>query len=316
MFRTGSVPAQQDGVVVTPLRARFPEPGVDPMRQRSRRRQIAGTSTTPRAISVARPVALADARPDARPDARRASTPGCTLAGTLMCALVAASTLFLASAAGAADRVRPERFTVYADVIDVQPVYRERRTSVPRRECWIEETRTVIREGGVAHGDRAYRQYRRHDRHRDPRYGTRHDTRHEARGGHGDKIVGGLIGGVVGNRLGRDASRSGRAGATIAGAIVGSAIANEASGAYARHRRHEVRTERRVERRVEQWAPRTVYETRPVERCRTVDTSRQAQRLQHYDVTYLYEGREFKTRLPRDPGPRLELNLALTPARR
>ena len=218
-------------------------------------------------------------RRSARAATRRPAT-------ALLIALLGAA---VALPAAASDRVRAERFTVYADVVDVRPVYREARYSEPRRECWTEEVRTVVREGYVEHRvdhDGGYREHRR---------------------GNGEAVVGGLIGGVVGNQLGRNASRGGRAGATIAGAIVGSAIANEASAGATRHRRD------RYERHV---VPRTVYETRPVERCRTVETSRSERRLQHYDVTYRYEGRTFTTRLPRDPGPRLELNLELTPARR
>ena len=113
----------------------------------------------------------------------------------------------------------------------------------------------------------------------------------------------GLVGGIVGNQLARRGSGGERAGATIAGAIVGSVVGNEASAGSARHRhrRHS--------------APRTVYETRPVERCRTVEGSRAERRLQHYDVTYAYEGRTYTTRLPRDPGPTLELNVTLTAPR-
>ena len=201
-------------------------------------------------------------------------------------ALVAVST-----SAVAVDRVRPERLTVYADVIDVRPVYREARHREPRRECWIEEQRHVVREGPV-------RRIERHDTYR--------DTYREKRGGTGDVLVGGVIGGVIGNQLGRNSSRGGRTGATIAGAIVGSAVANEASARTSRHRR---------EPRYHYREPRTVYETRPVERCRTVETSRSEQRLQHYDVTYRYEGRRYTTRLRRDPGPTLELEVTVRPAR-
>lgn len=202
---------------------------------------------------------------------------------TLVLAAVTAVATLAPSAASARERVRSERLVVLADVIDVRPVYRNVRHSEPRRECWTEEVRHVVREG---HGGRGAR-----DGHR----------------GSGDSgaIVGGLIGGVVGNQLGRRGSSGERAGATIAGAIVGSVVGNEASAGSSRHRRH-----RRYE------APRTVYETRPVERCRTVERSRSERRLQHYDVTYAYEGRTYTTRLPRDPGPTLELNVTLTPARR
>ena len=114
---------------------------------------------------------------------------------------------------------------------------------------------------------------------------------------------------MVGNQLGRGSGRGGRTGATIAGAIIGSAVANEAGAGSARHRRP-------VHRPVHRPASRTVVETQPVERCRTVEGARSERRLQHYDVTYRYDGRTYTTRLPRDPGRQLELNVTLTPARR
>ena len=199
--------------------------------------------------------------------------------------LAAAVGALAPGAADARDRVRPERLTVLADVVDVRPVYRQVRYSEPRRECWTEEVRHVVREGYVDHrGGHGY-----------SGHGYSNDGR---------AVVGGLVGGIVGNQIARRGSRGERAGATIAGAIVGSVIGNETSAGSARHRdrRHVV--------------PRTVHETRPVERCRTVERSRAERRLQHYDVTYAYEGRTYTTRLPRDPGPTLELNVTLTPARR
>lgn len=202
-----------------------------------------------------------------------------TLPALLLAASVGALTALAPASAEARDRVRAERLVVEANVVDVRPVYREVRYSEPRRECWTEEVRHVVREGR----------------------GHRYDG--HARSGDGGAIVGGLIGGVVGNQLGRRGSSGERAGATIAGAIVGSVIGNEAGSRPARHRRHYD-------------PPRTVYETRPVERCRTVEASRSERRLQHYDVTYSYAGRTYTTRLPRDPGPTLELNVTLTPARR
>lgn len=227
-----------------------------------------------------------DPRPSVpHPSAARPARPRRVSAALVRAAAAALALATLSASAFASDRVRvrPERLTVYADVIDVRPVYREVRRSEPRRECWIEERRHVVREGPV---------------HR--------IERHETRRGTGDALVGGVIGGVIGNQLGRNAGRGGRAGATIAGAIVGSAVANEASANAARHRR---------ERHYRHETPRTVYETHPVERCRTIDTARSQQRLQHYDVTYRYEGRRYVTRLPRDPGPTLELEVTVRPAR-
>jgi len=192
----------------------------------------------------------------------------------------------LAGTAQATDRRPADAFTVYAEVVQVQPVYSEYRSREPRQECWIEVERHAVREGRVGYSS-----------------GSDRGQRHSGSSA-GDALVGGVIGGVIGNQLGRNSSRGARTGATVAGAVIGSAIANEASAGSSRHRRrHEPRH-----------VPRTVYETREVERCRTVETVREQRRIQHYDVTYRYEGRTFTTRQPRDPGRRIKLRLSLTPA--
>lgn len=220
-------------------------------------------------------------------------------------AILSAGILASASAsavAGDRTRVLPERLTVYADVVDVRPVYQDVRRSEPlRQECWIEERRHVVREGTV-------HRVERHDPYRGSSY-------RERRGSTGDTLIGGVIGGVVGNQIGRNSSRGGRAGATIAGAIVGSAVANEASARASRHRDERYGNEHHRREHHYRQPARTVYETRPVERCRTVETARSERRLQHYDVTYRYEGHRYVTRLPRDPGPTLELEVTVRPAR-
>lgn len=192
--------------------------------------------------------------------------------------------------AQATDRfVATERFTEYAKVVDVQPVYREVRLREPREECWTEQQREII---GY---EQAYRQ--------EPWQGQNHRESRTTNGA----LVGGIIGGVIGNQLGRGHSSSSRAGATIAGALIGGTIANEATASSARHRAH--RSPRQIRRH-------PVYETRPVEKCRRVVESRYERRLRHYNVTYVYKGRTFTTQLPRDPGNRLELQVSVAPARR
>jgi uncharacterized protein YcfJ len=51
--------------------------------------------------------------------------------------------------------------------------------------------------------------------------------------------------------------------------------------------------------------------TREVQRCRTVDNARM--QLQGYEVHYLYDGREYVTRLPYDPGSRVRVNVDVKP---
>lgn len=221
---------------------------------------------------------------------------------TLLPAVAITVTLSLAlgaSVASAADRrittterypdrqVAAERFTEYADVINVQPVYVNARTRQPRQECWTETQSKII-------GYEAPR----YDRHQD--YGRRHS-------GSGSAVVGGLVGGVIGNQIARGNSSGTRAGATIAGALIGGAVANNSRS----------NRDRRVQRNYS--SPRRgapIYETYEVQRCKDVPLSRIEQRIQHYDVTYRYKGRTFKTRTQRDPGRQIELQVSVAPARR
>lgn len=108
----------------------------------------------------------------------------------------------------------------YARVIDVEPIVRHVRVSLPRRECYVET------------------HYERIDY---PPAGASH------RGAAGSMIVGGLIGAAVGNQIG---SGDGRRAATVAGAIIGSAIGHDvadrrvartaAYGGYSERRPYEV----------------------------------------------------------------------------
>jgi len=182
----------------------------------------------------------------------------------------------------AADRhASRNKFTVYADVISAEPIYREVAIREPREECWTEEERYVIQEGSSGH-------------HQHRNRGSRHG---------GDALVGGVIGGVIGNQIGRNGSRGARAGATVAGAIIGSVIANEA-GSGNTHRRNRRHSSGRTE---------TVYGVRPVKRCRTLVDNRYEQRIDGYNVTYEHRGRRFQTRTRRDPGPTIELRINVEP---
>ena len=164
-----------------------------------------------------------------------------------------------------------------ATVVETRPVYE--RVSVPREQCWVEpvtayETRRVVEEVPT-----------------EPYYG----------GGSGapGAIVGAIIGGVIGHQFGN--SSGGRDRATAAGALLGGLAGYGASrgydaGPYAA--RQVVRTER-------------VPVTQDVRRCRTV--SEASERVVGYDVRYLYDGREFTTRMAADPGPTLRVNVDVHP---
>ena len=190
------------------------------------------------------------------------------------------------------DRRVTDRYTEYGDVIDVQPVYQDIRVREPRQECWIETQQKLV---GYESPRYQSQRYERRQAHRNY---ERHST--------GGTVVGSIIGGVIGNQIARGSNRGTRTGATIAGAIIGGAVANESRGNVIRHRNPPAR-------RVQQGAP--IYETVEVERCKQVSQSRLEQRIQHYDVTYRYQGRTYTTRTDRDPGRRIELQVSVAPAR-
>lgn len=106
-------------------------------------------------------------------------------------------------------------------------------------------------------------------------------------GSSGNRAAGAVIGGIAGGLLGHQiGSGSGNTAATIAGTIGGAAVGNEVA------RRND---------RGEQ----------VVERCRQV--AGYAERVVGYDVTYRFQGREFSTRLPYDPGPSMPVHVTVAP---
>jgi len=110
----------------------------------------------------------------------------------------------------------------------------------------------------------------------------------------GSMILGGIIGAAVGNQIG---SGDGRRAATVAGALIGSAIGHDTAG------RRTNRGERAY----------TVERPYTVERCDVRYDERWEERIEGYRVTYEYNGRQFTTRLPYDPGPRLRVQVNVRP---
>jgi uncharacterized protein YcfJ len=108
-------------------------------------------------------------------------------------------------------------------------------------------------------------------------------------------VLGAVIGGVVGHQFG--GSSAGRDHGTAAGAVVGGLIGNQVDRDSSPASRDVV-----VER-----AP----VTREVERCNTIADARDE--IVGYDVRYEYNGHEFTTRLPYDPGPQLPVNVEVRP---
>lgn len=104
----------------------------------------------------------------------------------------------------------------------------------------------------------------------------------------GGTLLGGLVGGVLGNQVG---DGRGRQVARAAGAIIGGAVGYN------------------VSRDRKGYAGERIQE-----RCETRYRDSYEERIDGYDVTYEYAGREYLTRLPYDPGDRIRIRVDVTPA--
>jgi uncharacterized protein YcfJ len=98
----------------------------------------------------------------------------------------------------------------------------------------------------------------------------------------GGAILGAIAGGLLGSTVGKG---NGKVAAAAVGAATGAVVGDR-------------------------WNNGAVTESRPVqvERCSVEDNYRQV--LVGYDVRYRFNGREFSTRLPYDPGRHLTLNVS------
>jgi Predicted outer membrane lipoprotein len=108
-----------------------------------------------------------------------------------------------------------------------------------------------------------------------------YETRNYRSDNSGSTVLGAIVGGLVGSTVGHG---NGRVAAAAVGAATGAVVGNNWND-----------------------GDRRVIEPRQVERCRTTDHVRQV--VSGYDVRYRFEGREFATRLPYDPGRWLTLNV-------
>jgi uncharacterized protein YcfJ len=106
----------------------------------------------------------------------------------------------------------------------------------------------------------------------------------------GGTLVGGALGTVVGNQIGRG---RGKDVARVAGALIGGAIGHNVS----------------VDRQRQLGAPLRTYE-----RCDVRHRDSFVERIDGYEVTYAYAGREYATRMPYDPGDRIRVHVDVTPA--
>ena len=108
------------------------------------------------------------------------------------------------------------------------------------------------------------------------------------RGSATPSILGAVLGGALGNAVGHH-KRNKQVGAVV-GAILGTSIARDIT---------------RVDNST------TYIDT--VERCRTVHTRHQEEKLVGYDVLYSYNGRERLVRMPQDPGSSVRVRVDVEP---
>jgi len=111
-------------------------------------------------------------------------------------------------------------------------------------------------------------------------------------------VLGAIVGGVAGHQVG---SGRGNDAATAAGAVIGGLVGNQ--------------VDRDAGRVGPGGPPVTEVQRAPVdrtvERCRIVQEVREAR--VGYDVRYAYNGREFQTRLDRDPGRFVQVSVNIQP---
>lgn len=165
-----------------------------------------------------------------------------------------------------------------AKVIASTPVYE--RVAVPRRECYTQQV-TSYDERRVVRPTQEYVAESR------PNSGA-------------GALLGAIVGGVIGHQFGN--STAGRDHGTAAGAVVGGLIGNSVEsdnnqGGY---------------RRVSQVEVERYPVTRDVQRCNIVNEYRDE--VRGYDVRYVYNGREYQTRLAYDPGPTMPINVDVRPS--
>jgi uncharacterized protein YcfJ len=103
----------------------------------------------------------------------------------------------------------------------------------------------------------------------------------------GGAVLGAIAGGLIGSTVGKG---SGKVAAAAVGAATGAVVGDRWNDGSTRHE----------------------SSPRQVERCRVEDNYRQV--ISGYDVRYRFQGREYNTRLPYDPGKWLTLNVSFSVA--
>jgi uncharacterized protein YcfJ len=103
----------------------------------------------------------------------------------------------------------------------------------------------------------------------------------------GSTILGGLIGGVIGHQIGHG---DGRAIATVAGVVAGSAVGHTVA---------------------QQSSSPDTYHDQTVQRCQVRYQPTYEQHIDGYRVSYRYNGRDYVTQLPYDPGERIRVRVSV-----
>lgn len=104
-------------------------------------------------------------------------------------------------------------------------------------------------------------------------------------------ILGAVIGGALGNAVG-SGKRNKQVGAVV-GAVLGGSIGKD----IGRNHRHGERVRYRTE-----------------EVCEVTRETREEERFVGYDVSYVYAGTTYKTRMRKDPGEFIRVRVRVTPA--
>jgi uncharacterized protein YcfJ len=103
-------------------------------------------------------------------------------------------------------------------------------------------------------------------------------------------LFGTMLGAAVGHQIGHD--RDGKRVGRVAGALLGASIGHDISRRSAGPARVEYRDE---------------------ERCDTSYTTQYEHEVVGYDVTYVYNGKMYHTRMDRDPGPEIKVAVDVRP---
>ena len=129
-------------------------------------------------------------------------------------------------------------------------------------------------------------------------------------------IVGAILGGAIGNAVGR--GKKNRRIGTAVGAILGGSIgADIARSGGSRNSRDDYSRSGQYGQgqygQGQYGSPRQVsYRNQQV--CHVEEDYRSEQQLVGYQVTYAYAGQTYRTTLPQDPGPYLDIHVQVTPA--